>query len=182
MRATRPTRPETESAKRAAISERRPIKSRAVAAGRNFPVPLGRASVGCGAELAFEFFEDRGAVALAASCAVETAIEVRFDADREDDPPHLHPHRKAEWVEVGYRPRQDLVTAIERHAEQMLDLLCRRPMAPAGRKVGHARHAREGDDAAVGETDALLALSFQRRACRGSGMWRMLGAAASEAS
>src|SRR5215469_13872693 len=81
-----------------------PIKSRAVAAGRNFPVPLGRASVGCGAELAFEFFEDRGAVALAASCAVETAIEVRFDADREDDPPHLQPHRKAEWVEVGHRP------------------------------------------------------------------------------
>src|SRR5215472_17448816 len=38
MRATRPTRPEAESAKRAAISERTPIKSQPPPAGRNFPV------------------------------------------------------------------------------------------------------------------------------------------------
>jgi hypothetical protein len=46
----------------------------------------------------------------------------------------------------------------------MFDLLRCREMSPAERKVGHARHAREGDDAAVGETDALLARSLQRGA------------------
>ena len=39
----------------------------------------------------------------------------------------------------------------------MLDLLRCGEMAPAGRKIGDARHVWEGDDAAVVETDALLA-------------------------
>jgi hypothetical protein len=69
-----------------------------------FPRTVRRASVGCGAELAFEFFEDRGAVALAASCAVETAIEVRLDADRQQDTHHLHLHRAAQRVEFSDRP------------------------------------------------------------------------------
>src|SRR5215469_13661581 len=129
-----------------------------------------------GVEPTRELFKDTLAVTLAASCAVETAIEVRLDADREDDPPHLHPHRKPERVEVGHRPRQDLVTAIERHAEQVLDLLCRRPMAPAGRKVGHARHAWERDNAAVLSAYAELACSLQWRACHRpknvAGVWR----------
>ena len=46
----------------------------------------------------------------------------------------------------------------------MLDL-CRRPVPPAGWKLGDSRHAREGDYGAVFETDALLALSLERGAC-----------------
>ena len=47
----------------------------------------------------------------------------------------------------------------------MLDLLRRREMSPAGRQIGNARHVRESDDAAVVETDALLARLLERRAC-----------------
>src|SRR5215469_6827873 len=57
-----------------------------------FPRTVRRASVGWGAELAVEFFEDRGTVALAGNFAVETAIERRLDADRQQDPHHLHLH------------------------------------------------------------------------------------------
>jgi hypothetical protein len=53
----------------------------------------------------------------------------------------LHLKREAERVELGYGPpRQDLAAAIE--ADQVLDLLCRREMPPAGRQIGHARHVR----------------------------------------
>jgi hypothetical protein len=44
----------------------------------------------------------------------------------------------------------------------MLDLLPRREMAPAGRQTSDAWHVREGNDAAVFETDALLARSLKR--------------------
>jgi hypothetical protein len=40
-----------------------------------------------------------------------------------------------------------------------------REMPPTGREIGDARHVRKGDDAAVLETDALLARSFERGAC-----------------
>ena len=38
-------------------------------------------------------------------------------------------------------------------------------MPPPAREIGDARHAREGDDAAVFGADAELALSLERRAC-----------------
>ena len=47
----------------------------------------------------------------------------------------------------------------------MLDLLRRREMPPAGRKVGDARHVGEGNKAAVVETDAELARALERRSC-----------------
>jgi len=81
-----------------------PIKSQPPAAGRNFPVPLGRASVGCGAELAFKFLENRGAVALAGKVAVETTVEDRLDADRQEDTHHLPLKRAAQRVELNVRP------------------------------------------------------------------------------
>jgi len=50
-------------------------------------------------------------------------------------------------------------------------------MPPAGRQVGDARHAREGDDAAIVETDALLARSLERGASHRLGYvanaWRL---------
>jgi hypothetical protein len=49
-------------------------------------------------------------------------------------------------------------------------------MPPAGWKISDARHAREGDDAAVFKTDAELTLSLDRRACHRlgyvAGAWR----------
>ena len=109
-------------------------------------------------ELVMEFVERRGPVALAGKFAVETAIEHRLDADRQQDAHYLHLHRAAQRVEPGPRPRQDLIAAIE--TDQMVDLLCCREMPPTGRKVGDARHVREGNDAAVVETDALFARSL----------------------
>jgi hypothetical protein len=47
----------------------------------------------------------------------------------------------------------------------MLNLFPAREMSPAGRKISPARHVRESDDAAVVETDALLARSLEWRAC-----------------
>ena len=69
---------------------------------------------------------------------------------------HLHLKRAAERVKLGDRPpRQELVAAIE--ADQMLDLLRRRDAA--------SRAVWEANDAAVFETDALLACALERRAC-----------------
>jgi hypothetical protein len=62
-------------------------------------------------------------------------------------------------------PRQDLGRAVERHAEEVFDLLRRRPVAPAGREIGGTRHVGEGDNAAVRPADAELALSLERGAC-----------------
>src|SRR6516225_8088113 len=129
-------------------------------------------------ELVIEFFEDRGTVALAGNFAVENAIEYRLDADPPEDAHHLHLHRPAQWVELTGRPRQNLIAAIE--ADQVLDLLCRGEMPPAGRQIGNARHVWEGDNAAVFETDALLACSFERRACHRPEMWWAPGAGASD--
>jgi len=125
-----------------------------------------------------EFVKRRGPVALAGKVAVETAIEHRLDDDRQHDAHHLHLHRAAERVEFGDRPpRQDLIAAIE--PDQMLDLLCRRKMPPAGGKVGRARHVWESENAAVVSANAEFTLSFERGACHGSGMWRALGACTS---
>src|SRR6516225_3633650 len=123
-----------------------------------------RAAAALRPELAIEFFEDRGPVALAGKLAVEATIEYRLDADPPEDAHHLHLHRQTHWVEfIDRSPRQDLIAAIG--ANQMLDLLRCRKTPPAGRKVGHTRHIGERDYAAVFETDALLACSFERRAC-----------------
>ena len=98
------------------------------------------------------------------SRAGERAVEHPLEADPQEDAYHLHLKREAEGVEFSDRPpRQDLVATIE--AYQVLDLLRRREMSPAGRQIGNARHVRESDDAAVVETDALLAHSLERRAC-----------------
>jgi len=42
----------------------------------------------------------------------------------------------------------------------MLDLLRRREMPPAGRKIGDARHVWEGDDASILSASAKFALSL----------------------
>ena len=57
----------------------------------------------------------------------------------------------------------------------MLDLLRRRVMPPVGREIGDARHLGKGNDAAVSETDALLALSLERGACHRLGYVAELG-------
>jgi hypothetical protein len=57
---------------------------------------------------------------------------------------------------------KDIAAAIEAHPEQMLDLLCRRPMPPAGREIGDAPEERKGHDLAVLVEDAGLALSPER--------------------
>ena len=54
----------------------------------------------------------------------------------------------------------------------MLDLLRRREMPPAARKIGDARHVREGDNAAVLGADAELACRLSGEPAIGSGMWR----------
>src|SRR5215469_15274597 len=53
----------------------------------------------------------------------------------------------------------------------MLDLFCRRPVPPAGWKLGDWRHAWERDNAAVLSAYAELALSLERGACHRSAMW-----------
>ena len=62
----------------------------------------------------------------------------------------------------------------------MFDLLCCREIPPVDRKVGHTRHIGKRDYAAVFETYAVLACSFERRACHRPGMWLALGARATE--
>src|SRR5262245_25877047 len=58
----------------------------------------------------------------------------------------------------------------------MLDLFCRRPVPPAGWKLGGSRHAWERDNAAVLSAYAELALSLERGACHRfgyvAGVWR----------
>jgi len=126
-----------------------------------------------------EFVERRGPVALARKVAVEAAIQRRLDADRQQDAHYLRLHRPTHRVELSDRPpRQDLIAAIK--ADQMFDLLCRSEMPPARRQIGHAGHIGKRDYAAVFETDALLACSFERRACHRPGMWLALGARATE--
>src|SRR4029077_16789785 len=63
---------------------------------------------------------------------------------------------------------------VERHPEQMFDLLRRRPMPPAGWQIGGARHAWERDHAVVVDAYAELALSLERRVCHGSSIWLAL--------
>src|SRR5215831_4177752 len=53
----------------------------------------------------------------------------------------------------------------------MLDLFCRRQIAPAGWKLGGSWHAWERDNAAVLSAYAELALSLERGACHRSAMW-----------
>ena len=66
-------------------------------------------------------------------------VEVRLDGDFQEDANHLHLKREAEQVEFCDRSlRQDLVAAIE--ADQVLDLLRRREILPAGQQIGNARH------------------------------------------
>src|SRR5262249_55217068 len=94
------------------------------------------------------------------------AVERRLGADWNHDAEHLQLHRAAHRVELLSKagwPGQDLEATIQ--ADQVLDLLCRREMPPALRQVGDTRHEREGDHAAIVEADALLARSFERRAC-----------------
>lgn len=110
-----------------------------------------------------EFFDDALPVALTGGFAVKRAIERRLDADFQEDAYHLHLKREAQRVEFSDRPlREDLVAAIE--ADQVLDLLRRREIPPAGRQIGNSRHVREGDNSAVLGADAELALSFEWRA------------------
>jgi hypothetical protein len=65
-----------------------------------------------------------------------------FGTDHEDDAPHLGPQREA--------------LRVERHAEEVLDLLHRGLMPPPAREIRGARHARESDDAAIVSADAGL--------------------------
>ena len=126
-------------------------------------------------------------VAIAGGFAAEAAVEKRLHADHECDAPHLHLYRDLNQIDFGDRPpTQDLIRAIERHAEHPLDLLRRPKLTPLSIREASSRvssrvsEVRESDDAAVVETDALLACSFEWRACIGSGMWRVRAAAASQ--
>jgi hypothetical protein len=98
-----------------------------------------------------------------------------FSADREDDAHYLHAHREAEGVELRNRPRQDLVGAVERHPEQMLDLLCRRPMPPPAREIGDARHVGEAITlpSPAGTPSLRCRLSGEPATARAFG-WRLL--------
>jgi len=64
-----------------------------------------------------------------------------------------------------HRPRQNLGGVGKRHPEQMLNLGGRREMPPAGWEIADARHVGESDDAAIVETDTLLACSLEWGAC-----------------
>jgi hypothetical protein len=90
----------------------------------------------------------------------------RLGTDGEDDSNNLQVHREAERVELSNRPRQDLGHVVDCLPQLVFDLLRRRPMPPSAREIGDARHAGEGDNAAVVGADAELALSLERRACR----------------
>jgi hypothetical protein len=161
------------SQKSRAVSETLREISGPAFAPRALPVPLAYLSQPS-AEPERELFEGTIAIALAGSFAPKLAIKQRLGTDGEDDSNNLQPHREAERVELSNRPRHDLGYVVERHPQQVLDLLRRRPMPPPAWEIGDARHTWENDDVVVLVADAELALSLERGACHRLGY--MVGA------
>jgi len=117
-------------------------------------------------EPAGELFEH----ALPVAFAVRLLMQPGLDADLQDGERHLREHAEAIWVEFIGRPSEDVVHVVERHAEQVFELLCRRPSAPVARAVPAADRTqlRETDEVAILVADAELALSLERGACHGA--------------
>jgi len=109
-------------------------------------------------EPAGELFEH----ALPVAFAVRLLMQPGLDADLQDGERHLREHAEAIWVEFIGRPSEDVVHVVERHAEQVFELLCRRPSAPLARAVPAADRTqlRETDEVAILVADAELALSL----------------------
>ena len=117
-------------------------------------------------EPAGELFEHAPPVAV----AIRLLAQPGLDADLQDGERHLREHAEVIWIEFTGRPSEDVVHVVERHAEQVLELLCRRPGAPGARAVPAADRTQLGetDEVAILVADAELALSLERGACHGA--------------
>jgi hypothetical protein len=82
-------------------------------------------------------------------------------------------------VKFANRPSHDLVEAVERHAEQKFELLCRRPRARAV-PVADRTQVGETDELAILVANAELALLLERETC--PSRWRLPGVGASAPS